>query len=287
MTQMTQSNLPTPQPMPARQAGQPAPMQPYPAPVAPGAAAPRPIAAPYPAPVPAQPGMPSQPVMPAPAYPPAQTAPAVNPMVPPSPQPGNILDYAGQQTPHHGMPNLTNQPMEQVSAAQTYAPLDEGGKESGEKPLPSVSIHAFCDRQETAHCVNETTRDWRMKRTNVKIYMGGLPAAIEFYRKENTPSLIVFESGMRGQELFNQLDQLASVCDEGTRVVMIGATNDIRLYRQLMVKGVSDYLVPPLHPLHLIRSLGELYADPEQPIYWPRHSVLWCKRWCRILDVST
>jgi len=26
---------------------------------------------------------------------------------------------------------------------------------------------------------------------------------------------------------------------------MIGAANDIRLYRQLMEKGVSDYIVPP------------------------------------------
>ena len=104
-----------------------------------------------------------------------------------------------------------------------------------------------------------------MRRTNVKIYMGGLPAAIEFYHKETTPSLILIESGMRGEELFNQLEQLASVCDEGTKVVMIGAANDIRLYRQLMDKGVSDYLVPPLHPLHVIRSLGELYADPGQP----------------------
>jgi len=104
-----------------------------------------------------------------------------------------------------------------------------------------------------------------MRRTNVKIYMGGLSAAIEFYHKENTPSLIIIESGMRGEELFNQLEQLASVCDEGTKVVMIGAANDIRLYRQLMDKGDSDYLVPPLHPLHVIRALGELYSDPEQP----------------------
>jgi pilus assembly protein CpaE len=148
---------------------------------------------------------------------------------------------------------------------QTYAPLPEDSRDEGEKPLPSISVQAFCDRQETAHCINETTRDWRMKRTNVKIYMGGLPAAIEFYHKENTPSLIIIESGMRGEELFNQLEQLASVCDEGTKVVMIGAANDIRLYRQLIDKGVSDYLVPPLHPLHVIRSLGELYSDPEQP----------------------
>ena len=138
-------------------------------------------------------------------------------------------------------------------------------KEGGDRALPQISIHAFCDRQETAAVINETTRDWRMKRTNVKIYMGGLPSAIEFYHKENTPGLILIESGMRGQELFSQLETLASVCDEGTKVVMIGAANDIRLYRQLMEKGVSDYLVPPFHPINLIRSLGELYSDPEKP----------------------
>ena len=70
---------------------------------------------------------------------------------------------------------------------------------------------------------------------------------------------------MRGEELFTQLETLASVCDEGTRVVIIGATNDIRLYRQLMDKGVSDYIVPPLHPLNMIRSLSEIYADPDKP----------------------
>ena len=170
-----------------------------------------------------------------------------------TPHPGNLLGHAGAA------------PMAAPTVDQRYAPLEDENRDKGEKPLPSISVHAFCDRQETAHCINETTRDWRMKRTNVKIYMGGLPAAIDFYHKENTPSLIIIESGMRGDELFNQLEVLASVCDEGTKVVMIGAANDIRLYRQLMAKGISDYLVPPLHPLHVIRSLGELYADPEQP----------------------
>ena len=68
-----------------------------------------------------------------------------------------------------------------------------------------------------------------------------------------------------GPELFSQLEQLASVCDSGTKVVMIGAANDIRLYRELMDKGISDYLVPPFHPLTLIRSLADLYSDPEKP----------------------
>lgn len=256
MTQMTQ-------PHPQMQPGQGhAPSQPRPVPV-PHAPTPQPMpmahpvapqmaqqpAMPIPQPLPVSQPMPGQPMpgqpMPPQAIPQGQAPQGQMPLAN-----GNLLDYAGA-TP--------------VTQAPIYAPLEEGNREEGEKPLPGISVHAFCDRQETAHCINETTRDWRMRRTNVKIYMGGLPAAIEFYHKENTPSLIIFESGMRGEELFNQLEQLASVCDAGTKVVMIGAVNDIRLYRQLMVQGVSDYLVPPLHPLHVIRSLGELYVDPDQP----------------------
>ena len=257
MTQMTQ-----PHPQPAAPQGH-APMQPRPVPV-PSAPRPHPVqphmappAVPHPMPQAAQPHVALQAIAPVP-HPQAPQAPQGGlpqvgmPQIQAS-NPGNLLDYAG------AAPNPVFEP------AQHYAPLQEESRDEGEKPLPSISVQAFCDRQETAHCINETTRDWRMKRTNVKIYMGGLPAAIEFYHKENTPSLIIIESGMRGDELFNQLEQLASVCDEGTKVVMIGAANDIRLYRQLMDKGLSDYLVPPLHPLHVIRSLGELYSDPEQP----------------------
>jgi len=269
MTNMTQ-----PHPHPAAPQGH-APMQPRPVPM-PAAPVPHPVqpgmapqpagqfrpqAVPQPMPQGARPQAVPQPTahmphgqqMPQPGYPQQQTMPQASMPQGGMPAPGNLLDYAGHA------------PASAPAMGQRYAPLAEDNRDEGEKPLPSISVQAFCDRQETAHCINETTRDWRMKRTNVKIYMGGLPAAIEFYHKENTPSLIIIESGMRGEELFNQLEQLASVCDEGTKVVMIGAANDIRLYRQLMDKGVSDYLVPPLHPLHVIRSLGELYSDPEQP----------------------
>ncbi len=138
-------------------------------------------------------------------------------------------------------------------------------REGGEKALPRISIHAFCDRNETAATIQASTRDWRMARTNVKIYMGGLPAAIEFYKNENTPALIIFESAKRGQELFAQLAQLANYCDADTKVIMIGAINDIRLYRELMEQGLSEYMVPPFHPLTLIRSIGDLYNDPDKP----------------------
>lgn len=183
------------------------------------------------------------------------------------PQPGMAqagIDLAGQA--QHGAPQGV--PVQSGSAyaegpiaAPHPAPFSEGG----EKALPRIAIHAFCERSETAGTIQATTHDWRMARTNLKIYMGGLPAAIEYYHNEGTPSLIMFESGMRGPELFAQLEQLAAVCDADTKVVMIGAVNDIKLYRDLMEQGLSEYLVPPFHPLTLIRSIADLYSDPEKP----------------------
>ncbi len=213
--------------------------------------APRPMAAPTPMPAPQQ-GQPVQPqyqpqAMPQPGVPQGMPAP--------------------QQQQHMPQPEMQpqTQPQMQPAAAVTTHAAPEPSREGGEVALPAISIHAFCERPDTAGAVQATTRDWRMNRTNLKVYMGGLPSAVDFYRNENTPSLILIETGMRGPELFSQLESLASVCDAGTKVVVIGAANDIRLYRELMEKGVSEYLVPPFHPLTLIRSMADLYIDPDKP----------------------
>jgi len=236
----------------------------------------QPISAPTASPMPAPtasmtPSIPAPQAMPQAAIPPMPATPSLGQPAP-MPMPGQV-PVAPAPVPAAGIPaampaptvmpqvpNMTSAMVSPIGAVEPEAP-----REGGEKALPAISIHAFCDRNETAGVINDATRDWRMKRTNVKIFMGGLSAAVEFYRKESTPKLIMIETGMREGELFAQLEQLASVCDEGTKVIVIGATNDIKLYRQLMDQGVSDYLVPPFHPLGLIRSVSELYSDPEKP----------------------
>lgn len=262
-------NMPAPRPPMAPQAApqQTAPQhghpqQGYPAPAPAPTYAPQHAQAPQGYPAPAPQGMPygaPQGHVPQAHAPQGHPHPGHAPQAPQghAPQP---MPHAGQApVPHSNYPGLVE------SNPTLAAPIDTTGREGGERALPQLAIHAFCERNDTASCVNQMTRDWRMRRTNTKIYMGGLTAAIDYYHKENTPGLILIESGLRGDELFTQLETLASVCDEGTRVVIIGATNDIRLYRQLMEKGVSDYIVPPLHPLNMIRSLSEVFADPDRP----------------------
>ena len=241
---------------------------PSPSPMAPRSM-PMPVPHPHPQAVPQMAPTHMQPVPAAPARHPQAIPQHMQPQPPMQPQYGHAPQAPMQHAPMHQMPPVQHGAPMPHAAPTAMPPVmhvePDTSREGGEKALPSVSVEAFCDRPETAGAIDATKRDWRMKRVNIAVYMGGLSAAIEYYHKESTPDLIMIESGMRGPELFSQLEQLAAVCEAGTKVVVIGASNDIRLYRQLIDQGVSDYLVPPLNPLGIIHSLSDLYSDPEKP----------------------
>jgi pilus assembly protein CpaE len=93
--------------------------------------------------------------------------------------------------------------------------------------------------------------------------MGGLTAAIEAYQSAPTPNVIILESENRDDDILGALDKLAEHCDPGTRVVVIGRANDVMLYRELVRRGVSDYLIAPIAPLDVVRSVCGLYSAPD------------------------
>jgi len=127
-------------------------------------------------------------------------------------------------------------------------------------PVPRITIQAFCEVSETAAIIEAAAEDRRMQRARVKVRMGGGAAAIEAFRQAPTPNVIVIEvQGSRSKPL-ECLDALAEVCDEGTRVLVIGHLNDVTLYRQLLQRGVSDYLMAPVDPLTLIAAISEMFT---------------------------
>lgn len=129
-------------------------------------------------------------------------------------------------------------------------------------PAPRVSVQAFCETVETAAAVQSAGEDRRLGKAHLKIQMGGMAAAIEAYRSAPTPNVIILETESRANVLAG-LDQLASVCDAGTRVVVIGRVNDVALYRELVRRGVSDYLIGPVTALDVVRSICNLFSAPE------------------------
>jgi pilus assembly protein CpaE len=158
-----------------------------------------------------------------------------------------------------------------AAAVQAVAPafpdagLPVAAGDTVEVSIPRIAVHVFAERQDTLAAAERAGQDRRMSRATTQIRVGGVAAAIEAYQAEPTPPLIVVECLKDPRTLLWEIDQLAEVCDAGTKVVVIGATNDILLFRELMRRGVSEYLVAPLQPLQLIAAIGGLFADPAQP----------------------
>jgi pilus assembly protein CpaE len=130
-------------------------------------------------------------------------------------------------------------------------------------PAPRVSVQAFCETVETAAAVQAAGEDRRLAKAHVKIQMGGATAAVEAYRASPTPNVIIIEAENRADAILARLDQLAEVCDAGTRVIVVGRINDVTLYRELTKRGVSDYLIAPVGTIDVVRAVCGLFTSPE------------------------
>ncbi|NBN64659.1 AAA family ATPase [Pannonibacter tanglangensis] len=131
------------------------------------------------------------------------------------------------------------------------------------RPVPRISVQAFCMDADTARMIEAAGEDRRMTKAHVKVHMGGIPGAIEFYSQAPTPNLIILEAGASVGSLIPDLDRLAEYCDSGTKVIVIGRVNDVSLYRELISRGVSEYLVAPVSILQVIGAIGALYGNPQ------------------------
>jgi len=93
--------------------------------------------------------------------------------------------------------------------------------------------------------------------------MGGIAAALEAYRTSPTPNVVILESEDRGTGLLGGLDELANVCDAGTRVIVIGRHNDVVFYRELIRRGISDYMIAPVSTIDVVRTVCSLFSAPD------------------------
>jgi pilus assembly protein CpaE len=154
--------------------------------------------------------------------------------------------------------------MSNVALDRLEPPADDAkpAAEHGDtRPVPRISIQAFCESPELAATIEAAAADRRMGRAHIKVHMGGIAAAAEFYQGAATPNLIIVESKLARDRLEAELARLATVCDPGTKVVVVGHANDVNLYRDLVRQGVSEYLVAPVDLMRVIRTVGELFVD--------------------------
>jgi len=135
------------------------------------------------------------------------------------------------------------------------------------RPIPRISVQAFCETEGVAGPIERAGEDRRMAKAHLKVHMGGIPTAIEFYQSAPTPNLIVLESRAEPKGLLAQLGRLAEHCDPTTKVVVIGHYNDVGLYRELIRSGISEYVIAPISMVDIVSVISTIFVDPEaEPI---------------------
>ena len=154
-------------------------------------------------------------------------------------------------------------PIDDDEAPAVGAPEERAGANQDLRPIPRIAIQAFCETPEVAEVLEQAAGDRRMAKAHVKVHMGGAAAALDFYGTAPTPNLLILESRERREGVLAQLDRLASVCDAGTKVLVIGHDNDVVLFRELLRRGVSDYMVVPFDLYDVVREVGEIYLDQQ------------------------
>lgn len=132
---------------------------------------------------------------------------------------------------------------------------------SGARLVPRITIQAFCENSQTAQLVESALQDRRMSKVALTTHNGGIDGAVETYKSNPTPNLIVVETGLSPEAIPPALARLAEVCDAATRVIVLGHVNDVLLYRELIRSGISEYVVLPAGAHEIVTAITELYAS--------------------------
>src|SRR6201990_1201631 len=159
--------------------------------------------------------------------------------------------------------------------SDTKKKIEQAIKEASELPMPSerpasdhiqaaprISVQAFCETEVTSAAMKSAGDDRRLAKAHLTVKMGGMAAAVEAYHNAPTPNVIVLESSGKG-ELVPLLDELSHVSDPGTGVIVVGNEADDVPYRELVRRGVNDYVVGPVGVIDIVRSICSLFSATE------------------------
>jgi pilus assembly protein CpaE len=99
-----------------------------------------------------------------------------------------------------------------------------------------------------------------------KAYKGGLRNAIQSLSVSASPQILLVDLSESGDPIAD-INSLAEVCEPGTVVIAVGQVNDVRLYRDLLMSGLQDYLLKPLSP----DALRDAFANAQTILNAPKH----------------
>ncbi len=125
-------------------------------------------------------------------------------------------------------------------------------------------IHAYVCDDLTLEVIRGVCEE--MGWSQEKAYKGGLRNAIQSLSVSASPQILLVDLSESGDPI-SDINSLAEVCEPGTIVIAVGQVNDVRLYRDLLMSGLQDYLLKPLSP----DALRDAFANAMAMLNAPKH----------------
>lgn len=124
-----------------------------------------------------------------------------------------------------------------------------------------INIGAFVLTDAVREAVDALNGDRLFLRSTVSVKDGGMAAATEHLSSRSSPELLIVETKSHGEAFFEELNGLADLCQPGTRVIIVGADNDINLFKSLIEQGISQYFVDTVTVDELKTAIVDAFAD--------------------------
>lgn len=124
-------------------------------------------------------------------------------------------------------------------------------------------VLAFVADEETREAIARALQEAGLPEAS--IVDGGIDAALKRIEPGSVPRTLVVDVS-ESQTPIVDVAALAAIVDPGTRLIAIGTTNDVALFRDLLGVGATDYLVKPLDGQLLQSALlgGEAVLKPAR-----------------------
>jgi len=133
--------------------------------------------------------------------------------------------------------------------------------ETGAAAQEQRQFRAFVKDDATRQVVDQVVGELAI--ASASVHNGGIAEATRLLGEQRSPRLLVVD--ISGVELpLSAVNELAEVCEPGVTVIAIGDRNDVGLFRDLVNNGVSDYLVKPISPTLIQKSLLNVVESATQ-----------------------
>ncbi|MGE4064147.1 MAG: CpaE family protein [Rhodospirillaceae bacterium] len=129
--------------------------------------------------------------------------------------------------------------------------------------LRNIAVTIFADTPALAQAAQAAAKDSRLAKCRIELKAGGILEAAQWLATNRSPDVLIVGDAAEA-DIWQRLERLAETVEPVCKVIVAGRKDSIALYRELLARGISDYLGGDLSAPDLVGAVMRLYAagDP-------------------------